>query len=78
VDAEFPRLANERHIFSGTIGLNLAEESLKTIVDRWLGNELRSGRLGIARAVLRFPLGRNGVAWNSCRCGLPDARHSSL
>jgi hypothetical protein len=31
--AEFPRLANQTDIFTGAVGLNVAEERLETLVD---------------------------------------------
>ncbi len=70
LDAELPGFAYKFNIFSGTIGLNLAEKSLDTAIDSslvedWTGGCRRRCRLG-------------GGAGELCRCGLPDCRHTSL
>jgi hypothetical protein len=52
--SKLPRFADERDIFSGAIGVNLAQQSFKTLVDGGLREGLRSGRLRVARSFLRF------------------------
>ena len=64
LDAKLPGFAYKFNVFSGTIGLNLAEKSLDTAIDSslvedWTGGCRRRCRLG-------------GGAGELCRCGLPD------
>jgi hypothetical protein len=33
LDTELPRLADERHVFSGPVGLNVLQEGFKALID---------------------------------------------
>ena len=74
LDAELPGLANQGNIFAGTIGLDLAEQGFKSLIDQ----ALRRGWLRGARHRLRLPSRNPGRAFSICRDDLPGTRHTSL
>ena len=70
LDAKLPCLANKSNVFSGSVALDVAKELIESAIDGCLVEDRASasgGRRG-------FP----GGAGESCRCGLPDCRHTSL
>ena len=74
LDAEIPRLANQGNIFAGPVGLHLAEQSFKALIDL----DLPGNGIDCTRGNLRVPLRGRGLARIICRNGLPDSRHASL
>ncbi len=44
LDAELPGLANEGDVFAGAVGLDLAQEGFKPLIDDFLGNDRLGGR----------------------------------
>ena len=73
--AEFPRFANQRDVFAGTIGLHLAQQRLEAGVDHLLsdfGLLRRRGRSGLA--AVTAAAGRTRQALRRCRQRQPGCQ----
>ncbi len=74
LNTELPCLSDEGDVFIGTVGLNVAKQSLKARIDG--GADSRG--IGLWRSFLHFPRGGRERAGIICRNFLPDSCHASL
>ncbi len=70
LDAELPRLADQRNVFGGPVGVDLLEQCLQTPAHGLL--------IDLAHHRLRLPRRSRDRARYLCRNGLPDSRHAPL